>query len=294
MKHIFVLMAFFMVEAILSAPEIVSDKPWRENFSKSKSKFFNYNSTGTKEKWKSKMGVKSSTEPGSKILSFKINPADAAGPGKGPEIVSKEFTHFGTYSTRLKIPDVRNSQPNVGAVVGFFTYHENPKEGLSEIDFEWLLADPHIIYVGTWTGHSGNLRRIGRIINMSTGEVLETITRINHDGISTPLTGQQDFPKKIKPIADFDAAKNFYSYGFDWSADRIKWWIIDPVSGEKIVLWDYSGTKEGIPQHKSTFRMNFWHTKDWAVAGNPNSLEKPEYPFELEVDWMGYEPSGTK
>jgi hypothetical protein len=36
--------------------------------------------------------------------------------------------------------------------------------------------------------------------------------------------------------------------------------------------------------------MNFWHTKDWAVETNPNSLEKPIQPYELEVDWMFYEP----
>jgi hypothetical protein len=102
-----------------------------------------------------------------RILSFKIDPEDPAGAGCGPEIISNNFTHFGTYATRLKIPDVRNIQPDAGAVIGYFTYHVDDSIGLSEIDFEWLIADPEIIYIGTWTGQRGDLRRIGRTINMA-------------------------------------------------------------------------------------------------------------------------------
>jgi hypothetical protein len=36
--------------------------------------------------------------------------------------------------------------------------------------------------------------------------------------------------------------------------------------------------------------MNFWHTRDWSVETNAYSLEKPLQPYELEVDWMSYEP----
>jgi hypothetical protein len=32
--------------------------------------------------------------------------------------------------------------------------------GLSEIDWEWLIADPEIIYIGTWTGPRGKPERI--------------------------------------------------------------------------------------------------------------------------------------
>src|SRR5690606_6653375 len=94
-------------------------------------------------------GVDSPSEPGTKIMSFKIDPDGPVGAGRGPEIISNEFTHYGTYSARLKVPDPRVDQPNVGAVVGYFTYHMDDDPGLSEIDFEWLIADPTVIYVGT-------------------------------------------------------------------------------------------------------------------------------------------------
>jgi hypothetical protein len=261
-----------------------------ENFSDTTSQYFRYGSTGNKSDFKYKFGVDSSVEQGTKILSFKIDPLDSAGAGRGPEIISKSFTHFGSYAARLKVPAAKAVQPNVGAVVGYFTYHVDSIPGLSEIDFEWLLADPTVIYVGTWTGHRGELVRVGRTINMAEGIIYETSYRENHSGVRTPLTGLQNQPETIAAIPDFDASAGFYTYGFDWYPDRILWWMLHPASGEKIVLWDYQGTTRGIPQHRSRYRMNFWHTKDWPVETNPLSKEKPLHPYELEVDWMSYSP----
>ncbi|WP_114752099.1 glycoside hydrolase family 16 protein [Pleomorphovibrio marinus] len=261
-----------------------------EDFSDTTFSYFRYGSTGNKAEFKYKSGVNSSVEPDTKVLSFKIDPQDSAGAGRGPEIISKNFTHFGTYAARLKVPDVRDIQPNVGAVVGYFTYHVESEPGLSEIDFEWLLADPTVIYIGTWTGQPGELKRVGRIINLAEGIIYNTSYRENHTGLKTPLTNLQNQPDTIAAIADYDASAKFYTYGFDWHADRIRWWMLHPTSGEKIVLWDYQGTTRGIPQHRTHYRMNFWHTKDWAVETNPLSIEKPLQPYELEVDWMSYEP----
>ena len=287
MKHLFILLFIIALSLFPTKPE-KKHKSFREDFSKSKSKIFHYGSTSTNSDFKYKMGIPSSSEPETSILSFKLNPDEKAGPGKGPEIISKKFTQFGSYSTRLKVPDVRQKQPNVGAVVGYFTYHEDRKKGLSEIDFEWLIADPLIIYVGTWTGEHDNLQRIGRIINLAEGKIIETISKVNYDGTPKPLTGLQNIPETIPAIKNYDASAQFHTYGFDWESDRIRWWMIHPETADTLVLWDYQGSQLGIPQHASKYRMNFWHTKDWAVEGNPNSLEKPDFPFELEVDWMEY------
>src|SRR5678816_543248 len=146
-----------------------------EDFTDSTLKNFKYGSTGNKTDFKWKSGVTSATEPGTKILSFKIDPGDSSGAGRGPEIISNDFTHFGTYSARIKVPHVSDIQPNAGAVIGYFTYHVDSIPGLSEIDFEWLIADPAIIYIGTWTGHNGQLKRIGRTINMAKGIIYNTV-----------------------------------------------------------------------------------------------------------------------
>lgn len=265
-------------------------KGFSEDFSDTTSTFFHYGSTGTKAAFKWKLGAPSPTEKGTKVLSFKIDPGDNAGAGRGPEIISNTFTHFGTYSARLKVPQVKAIQPNVGAVVGYFTYYMDPVYGLSEIDFEWLLADPAIIYVGTWTGSNGQLKRIGRTINLATGTIYNTIYKEGFNGASTALTGLQNEPDTVAAITGYDASARFYTYGFDWYPNRLRWWIIHPTTGKKLVLWDYRGSQIGIPQHHTYYRMNFWHTNNWAVETNGNALEKPQHPYELEVDWMSYDP----
>ncbi|MCW3111203.1 MAG: glycoside hydrolase family 16 protein [Segetibacter sp.] len=261
-----------------------------EDFNDSTLENFKYGSTGNKAEFKWKSGVNSVTEPRTKILSFKIDPNDSAGAGRGPEIISNDFTHFGTYSARLKVPNVRDIQPNAGAVVGYFTYHVDSIPGLSEIDFEWLIADPAIIYIGTWTGHNGELKRIGRTINMAKGIIYNTVYKENHNGISTHLTGIQNQPEIIPAIEGYDASSKFYTYGFDWYPNSIRWWLVHPNTGEKIFLWDYQGSQTGIPQNHTHYRMNFWHTNKWSVETNPNSIEKPLHPYELEVDRMSYDP----
>ncbi len=280
----------FLLLSLIQSDQFYGDfhEAFREDFSSRKPENFYYGSTGTQAGFKWKSGKKSKTEPGSNVLSFKLDPNENAGPGKGPEIISDKFTHFGSYSTRLKVPSAKE-QPNVGAVVGYFTYHNDAELGLSEIDFEWLLADPQVIYVGTWTGKSGELKRVGRTINLAKGIIYTTEYREDHVEKREKLSGLQNLPEEIKPIEGFDASAQFHTYGFDWRSDRIRWWMLHPTTADTVVLWDYQGER-GIPQHPSRYRMNFWHTDNWAVETNPKSLEKPEKRFELEVDWMEYRP----
>ncbi len=281
-----ILLCFF-----ISATTIPPYKSFREDFDSEALQHFNYASGGNQAAFTRTFGVQSSTEPGTKVMSFKIDPSDPPGAGRGPEIISNEFTHYGTYSARLRVPDPRSEQPNVGAVVGYFTYHMDSVLGLSEVDFEWLIADPTVIYVGTWTGPGKALQRIGRTINLAKGIIYETTFREGHEGARSPLTGQQNQPETIQSIEGYDASSQFYTYGFDWHSDHLRWWMLHPVTSDTVVLWDYRGSQRGIPQNESLYRLNFWHTKDWSVVTNPKSLEKPLKPYELEVDWMEYEAS---
>lgn len=261
-----------------------------EEFNNSTSEYFRHGSGGIGADFTWKFGADSPTEPGTKILLLRIDPEDVAGAGRGPDISSKEFCHFGTYSARIKVPDVREIQPNVGAVVGYFTYYMNKEHGLSEIDFEWLLADPEIIYVGTWTGPRGDLRRIGRTINLAKGIIYNTSYREDLSGIRKTFTGNQNQPETISAIEGYDASTQFYTYGFDWHPDQIRWWMIHPATADTIVLWDYKGSLTGIPQGHTRYMVNFWHTNNWPVETNRNSIEKPLHRFEVEVDWMFYDP----
>ena len=290
MKHKLILALLCVVGLYQCNQQKKYHDSFREDFSNSSSEYFEHHSSGNNAAFTRAFGIDSPTESGTKVLSFKIDPEDSAGAGRGPEIISKKFTHFGKYATRIKVPDVRDVQPDVGAVVGYFTYHMDAEQGLSEIDIEWLIADPEIIYVGTWTGFRDSLRRIGRTINLAKGIIYSTTTRVGHNGERSDLTGAQDQPDAIPAITDYDASSRFYTYGFDWFPDHLRWWTIHPETADTLVLWDYRGSQMGIPQNPSIYRLNFWHTNNWPVETNPNSIEQPLRPYELEIDWMSYAP----
>ncbi len=288
MKQKLIVIIIFLVNLTVSAQQFHDS--FHEDFNNSSSKYFRHGTAGNGADFTWTFGAESPTEPGTKILSLKIDPEDVAGAGRGPDISSGKFCHFGTYAARIRVPDVKDIQTDVGAVVGYFTYFMNNEQGLSEIDFEWLIADPEIIYVGTWTGPSGDLRRIGRTINMAEGKIYNTSYREDLSGIRKTLSGNQNQPETISKIEGYDASSQFFTYGFDWHPDQIRWWMLHPSTSDTIVLWDYQGSQTGIPQGHTRYMVNFWHTDNWPVETNKNSLEKPKQAYEVEVDWMSYDP----
>lgn len=295
MKRSALLYALILVSSLLTAQERFS-RSFVEQFDAPTSRHFTQSHFGhdADADYRYTPCTPSLSEKGTDVMLFRIDPDDPAGAGKGPEIISRHYTHYGTYSARLRIPAAARVQPNVGAVVGYFTYNMERSEGLSEIDWEWLIADPHIVYIGTWTGPGNALQRIGRTINLSTGTILNTLYRSTVDGnINHPLTGQQCQPETVPAIEGYDASSQFYTYGFDWYPDRLTWWILHPDTQQRIVLWDYQGATpdfSGIPTNRTRYRLNFWHTNNWPVDTNPQSVESPRYPFEVEIDWMSYTP----
>jgi hypothetical protein len=290
MKQILVVAILCFANLSAFPQKTVYHDSFTEDFDNPTSLYFKPNSEGKKADFTCKSGVRTLLHPWKKILALKIDPEEKPGAGVGPEIISKGYTHFGTYSARLKVPDVRKKQPDAGAVIGYFTYNVDSVPGLSEIDFEWLVADPEIIYVGTWTGERGNLKRIGRTLNLASGKIYNTSYREMKSGFSEPLKGEQNQPEFITPVKDYDASARFYTYGFDWHPDGIRWWMLNSSSRDTVVLWDYKGSSLGIPQNRSRYRMNFWYTDKWAVETNPKSTERPKHRYRTEIDWMSYVP----
>ena len=190
-KSILSAMVYFIPFITISQSENFHES-FVEDFSDTTSADFRYGSTGNKSAFKYKLGVNSPSEEGTKILSFKIDPTDSAGAGRGPEIISRKFTHFGTYAARLKVPQVSDIQPNVGAVVGYFTYHMDSIPGLSEIDFEWLLADPY----GDLYGY---LVRPIRVELKELGRIIQLLA----EGINLWYGSYREDHNDIRPFDDF-------------------------------------------------------------------------------------------
>ena len=269
---------------------------------------FGTNRNSIQDTWTS--GIASEIEPDTRVMRLAMHPDNEAEPWQGPNFESTRLTRFGRYSARIKIPGVED-QPLVGGVVGFFTYYndeynnELPKDengnGLndnSEIDFEWLIANPQLVYMTAWTDHdvsTGICRKVARIVNLATGQILTTNYvngRLGSSGVQ--LTGVENQPETIRSIPEFDASKNFYTYGFDWRTDNIRWWILNPENElDTIVLWDYrenpANEERRITQKPAFLLFNFWHTNNWAAEGVRNSTQRPNRIFHAEFDWVRYE-----
>lgn len=277
-----------------------------EDFSEEVSGPFDFIYRTTREDFRFFSGVPSYTERNTDILMLRIDPADQAGADRGAVVLSRDYTFYGTYSARIRVPDIRKAQPDVAAIVDFSVNYEDPSFGYNEISIEWRIADPTILYLRTVTGVPPVQNKLVKTVNLADGTVYEAIyssKTVQKNGTSVvnftgDLAGTQNGPADFSPLTGFDASSRFYIYGFDWYPDRITWWVQYSDIDNKIVLWDYeaadlfpdSPSSTGIPVIPSRYRLNFWHSKISPAEGNPASVEAPLYPYELEVDRVSYEP----
>ena len=235
-----------------------------------------------------------------KALALILAAHPGTGPGNGPEVETVEAHRYGTYTSRLKTADC-SSQPLAGVVTGYFVYFNDGSDtngdGLpdnTEIDFEWLCAEPGTIYLTMWTDYrdaDAAHKRVARKINLQSGEIAYTCYFENFDpGDCQPLSGAEAQPASILPVSNYDSSQVHYEYGFEWTNRRVTWWMVDPASGEKRILWDYRGVSRRIPQQPAYYMTNLWHTDNWAPDGQPGAIQSPQAPVTASVDWSRFEP----
>ena len=279
-----------------------------EDFDSESVRLFRHGTGGNRAEFTWKSGVQASVGSDAKVLRLSVDPEDRAGAWQGPNAVAvgERLFGYGSYAVSLKLPNVSELQPDVGIVAGFFTYlndtqqtgqrrdwNQNGLPDNSEIDIEWLVADPEILYLTAYTDYdpqSGATRKVSRIVNLAKGSILSTEYAEVLGGPGVALSGVENQPETLQAIPGFDASARFYTYGFDWAPDRIHWWILHPETGTKVTLWDYRGPVARIPQRPAAYMINFWHTDNWPVVTNANSIEQPDHAFALEVDWASHVP----
>lgn len=277
--------------------EVTLAAKFKEDFSEKSSSFLRFDPKSIGDDFRYYSGHPSLSENNTKIMMMRVDPTDGEGWGKGPQITTKDYTFYGSYSARMRVPNTKKAQKNLGAVAGLYTYDVDAEFGHSEIDIELRISDPTIIYLSAWTGKGTGLNRISRTINLAKGSIIDCSygTGTTEKG---KLTDAQNMPASISAISDFDASAKFHTYGFDWKPDRITWWIIPAGKTERIVLWDYEGKDifpdgaypTGIPERPSYCTASFWHSQSRLADKLANAKEAPKYPYELEIDWMSYEP----
>jgi hypothetical protein len=218
-------------------------------------------------------------------------------PSGGAEVGTNARLSYGRFASRLRTANCAG-QSNAGVVTGLFTYFndgtDTTGDGLpdnSEIDFEWLCAEPQTIYLTMWTDYrdsDGAHKRVGRAINLATGSILYTCYYTDFGDCAETLTGAEATPTTIDALSGYDSSSALYEYGFDWKADGVVWWMIHPTNGQKLVLWDYRGPGARITQLPAAFLTNVWHTTDWPPSSKPGAIQAPTQAVALNVDWTSY------
>ena len=235
-----------------------------------------------------------------KALALILAANPGPGPGNGPEVETVEAYRYGTFTSRLKTANC-SAQPRAGVVTGYFVYFndggDTNGDGLpdnTEIDFEWLCAEPGTIYLTMWTDYRDSdtaHKRVARKIDLQSGEIAYTCYFESFDPADCqPLSGPEAQPVSISPMPGYDSSQAYYEYGFEWTNRRVTWWIVDPESGERLILWDYQGLSRRIPQQSAYFMTNLWHTENWAPDGQPDAIQSPQAPVSAFVDWARFEP----
>ncbi|WP_141732334.1 glycoside hydrolase family 16 protein [Oligoflexus tunisiensis] len=230
------------------------------------------------------------------VVTLTLPKDSPAGPPKGPNLEWRaEPFLFGTIEVRLKTPSC--STRREGNVSGFFTYFNDGSDpngngyaDNSEIDFEWLCAEPESIYLTIWTDFdeaTGAQQRVIRKINLAQGTIEYTRFADGWGAVNTePLSGAEAQPEVVPALPDYNAAARFYEYGLTWEREGVLFWIVHPVSGEKLVLWNYRGPVSRIPQVPAHLLLNTWHSATWAPEDTPDALEAPKTDLTMQVDWV--------
>ncbi len=231
-----------------------------------------------------------------KVLQLQVGPQATPGPGGGSEIETTQPITYGTYTSRLKTVNCAG-QPAAGVVTGYFTYfndgedyNENGLPDNSEIDFEWLCAEPEVIYLTMWTDYRDSdeaHRRVGRKINLRTGQI-EYSCYFEQYSACQALNGNENQPTTVPALPGYDSSTAYYEYGFTWSATRVTWWIVNPTTNQPIVLWDYQGPPARIPKLSSYYMTNAWHTVSWTPDDRPTATLAPTATVSAYVDWTKF------
>lgn len=217
-------------------------------------------------------------------------------PGGGAGVQSNSSFLYGTFTARLKTADC-SAQPNAGVVTGYFTYFNDGSDkngdGLpdnSEIDFEWLCAEPQTIYLTLWTDFldGTHQKRLSRVLNLATGKIASTQSKTSW-GSGPNLTGVENQPDTLTALPGYNSSAAFYDYGISWSADRVLWWMKNPKDGSRITLWDYRGPAARIPARSSKYQFNVWHSSTWTPDALPSATQAPAGPISAYVDWAAFD-----
>ncbi|CAK9250145.1 unnamed protein product [Sphagnum jensenii] len=181
-------------------------------------------------------------------LKLTLSPNARRGVSGSPAAKTKSRYKYGTYWARAKTANC-SGQAKAGVVTGIFTYFNDGADrngnGLpdnNEIDFEWLCAEPEVVYLTIWTDYResdpAKFRNVHRTINIKIGKVLMECYRERFgwcSSVGKPLSKSERRPTKIKAISNYDSSARYYDYGITFEANRVHFMIV--ANGVTHTLW---------------------------------------------------------
>ena len=229
---------------------------FKEDFSGRESSFMDFARRAEGEDFRYYSAFPSLSENGSSILMLRLDTADPE--GKGATVTSKDYVYFGSYSARIRIPDVSRVQAKLGVVAQLSLLDTDPVWGTDEYGLGWRLADAKNLYLK------------GR--HEAAGGDSESILQ---EWVEAPS------------LKSFSASSKFYIYGLDWTASELSWWVKTSENAQKDVL---ARITENVPFQPLRLQFKMYHSKTSPAKGNSATTQAPLYPFELEIDWIQYTP----
>ena len=191
------------------------------------------------------------TEKGTDLLLLRVDPSDPAGLVQYPCVSTREHTFFGTYSIRLRLPDIKAVQPNIGLNAVFTLAEQDENNGYSTVEMLWKLADPSYLYLRS-------------IADLKTSSFLEK-----------------------DPVGNFDPSGKYYTYGFDWHRDKLSWWILD--GSEKHIFAEISENVPCFPS-RLQFKLYHSRNYPVEGNANAVQAPLFQYEFEIDsISYEPYE-----
>lgn len=210
------------------------------------------------------------------------------GPRYSSEIERVVTSGYGSYSARLK---TASATGGAGVVSAFFTYFNDgsdaDNDGMadnSEIDFEFLAAEPSMIYITLWTDYAvingvEKFYHTARKVDLATGRVWQT-----EPGFEGAYGHLVEVAGLGWSIPGFDASQAYKTYGFQWDANRVTYWFDAEDGKGPRTLWDFNGQANvSIPSRPAYAMFNLWHNNSAWDTGQ--SAPPPSKDVRMRVDW---------
>lgn len=107
----------------------------------------------------------------------------------------------------------------------------------------------------------------------------------NQGGWSAAISDSLEVP------VTFDTQADFHTYGFDWEADSVKFYIDRATSPNPVRTYN-TGSKLPIPNKSAKIMLNFWLFSSNALGGG--DPKNNTYPMTMQVDYVRFYKSNAE